>query len=158
MTDMRMRVDGRAVALFVVLDLVTFIVLYWLVMPSFAEVLAVMEPTLATSIGWVLSATRLGLVAVVAARSYRRRRGLQHRSELLPTMVVAGLSAWGVQLVLGILGRVATGMPPWSALMLVDLLAWLGFALVGVLFVAPGEPERLPLRYQQMRGERSASR
>lgn len=154
MTDVRTRVDTRAVVLFVLLDLGTYLLLYWLVMPSFAQVIQAMEPTLATATGWVLSAMRLVLVAVVAARSYRRRRGLRTRSELVPTMLVAGLAAWSVQLVLGILGRVVTGTPLWSSLMLLDLAVWVAFALVGVLFVAPGEPERLPLRFREMRAGR----
>ena len=149
MNEVRMRIDRRAVALFVALDLVTFAVLYWLVVPAFAPVLTAIEPTTAAATGWVLSAVRLVLVGVVAARSYRRRLGVAGRSELVPTMLAAAGIAWTVQLVLGVLGRALTGMPLWSFLVLLDLVVWVGFALVAVLFVAPGEAERLPLRYRE---------
>ncbi|MBO3088552.1 hypothetical protein [Cellulomonas dongxiuzhuiae] len=146
------RVDGRAVVLFVLLDLLTYALLYWLVMPAFAEVLLALDPTTSVAIGWVLSAVRLVLVGVVVARSYRRRHGFEARSELLPTAVVAGVTAWSAQLLLGVLASVIVGVAPGSWAMLRDLAVWVGFAVVATLFVQPGPAETMPLRFRQALG------
>lgn len=143
------RVDVRAVVLFVVLDVLTYALLYWLVMPAFAEVLLAVDPTTSAAIGWVLSAVRLVLVGVVVARSYRRRYGFETRSELVPTAVVAGVTAWSTQLLLGVLASLIVGVAPGSWAMLRDLVVWVGFAVVATLFVQPGPAETMPLRFRQ---------
>lgn len=147
------RVDGRAVVLFVVLDVLTYALLYWLVMPAFGEVLLAVDTTTATAIGWVLSAVRLVLVGVVVARAYRRRHGFEARTELLPTAVVAGVTAWSAQLVLGVLANLLVGVAPGSWAMLRDLVVWVGFAVVATLFVQPGPPETMPLRFRHALGQ-----
>ena len=150
-------VDLRAVALFVVLDLATYALLYWLVVPSFQTFLDAIEETTASAIGWVLSAVRLTLVSVVVIRSYRRRRGFDARGEVVATMVAAAGSAWVVQLTLGVATSLVAGYPAWHWRVLVDLVLWVGFALLALVFVSPGEPERLPLRYRAAVGDRGAT-
>ncbi|MGY4643326.1 hypothetical protein [Cellulomonas sp. URHB0016] len=152
MRDRAHRIDGRAVALFVVLDLITYGVLYWLVLPVFEPLMTTLDRSTALAVGWLLSMIRLVLVAVVVVRSYRRRRGMPARAEVVPTMVVASVGAWLVQLTLGILAQLAAGYPVGSWRSLVDLVLWVGSALVAILFVVPGEAERLPLRYRQAVG------
>ncbi|OJV58699.1 MAG: hypothetical protein BGO38_14990 [Cellulomonas sp. 73-145] len=141
-------IDRRAVALFVGLDLTTYVLVFWLLVPSFSRVLLAVPPMTAAAVGWVLSIVRLTLVSVVVVRSSRSRRGLVARPDVVPTMVTAGLVAWCVQLVLGVAAALLVGAPVWRWRMLLDLVAWVGFALVGILFVSPGQPERLPLRYR----------
>ncbi|GIG39078.1 hypothetical protein [Cellulomonas phragmiteti] len=152
------RVDGRAVALFVVLDLVTFALLYWLLLPAFAAFLAAIEPTTALAIGWVLSAVRLTCVGVVVLRSYRDRRGLEERRDALPTILVAAGGAWLLQLLLGVLGAAVLGESIWSWQVLLDLATWVGFPLLALLFVSPGEAQVLPPRFRRsLAGDRGAT-
>jgi len=143
------RVDARGVTLFVALDLLTFAILYWLLLPAFSAFLLAIEPTTALAIGWVLSAVRLTCIGAVVARSYRRRRGFEERREVLPTLAAAAVGAWTLQLLLGVAGALATGSTLWSWRLALDLVTWLVFPLLALLFVAPGEPERVPLRFRR---------
>lgn len=146
--DAARRIDGRAVALFVGLDLATYELVYSVLIPAFARVLLAVPQTTLVAVCWVLSIVRLVLVSVVVVRSSRRRRGLVSRPDAVPTMAAAGLVAWSVELVVGVAVAALTGGSDWSWRMLLDLLTWVGFALLGILFVTPGEPERMPLRYR----------
>ena len=147
-TDLVRGIDRRAVVLFVALDLATYALVFWLLVPSFDQFLTAIDPTTAVAIGWVLSVVRLTLISVITVRSSRDRRGLVARSDIVPTMLVAAGAAWFVQLVLGVSLALFVGVDPWSWRMLLDLVVWVVFALIGVLFVAPGAAERLPLRYR----------
>ena len=152
-------VDRRAVGLFVVLDLLTYALIYWLVVPAFGPVLAVLEPVTAVAVDHVLTAVRLTFLGAVAVRSSRARRGLRDRSDAVPTVLVAAAAGWTVHLVLGVVASLLVGSSPWSWGILLALVEWLAFACLGALFVAPGdrEAERVPLRYRRMAQRESGS-
>lgn len=149
-TDRSRRPDLRSVGFFILLDLVTYGLLYWLVLPPFSEVLLAVGSETAMAIGWVLSAMRLGFLGLVVARAHRARRGLVDRSQIVPTMLTAAGAAFALQLVLGLVARVMLNEVAPASAFLLDLVLWLGFPLVALLFVTPGEPERLPLRFRAM--------
>src|SRR5665647_160060 len=109
------RVDVRSVVMFVVLDQLTYMLVYWLVYPAFAEVLAAIPEATAIAVNWVVSALRLVFIALITVRSYRSRRGLASRSQVVPTMVVAACAGWALHLVLGLVARAAMDLPGWSS-------------------------------------------
>lgn len=147
-TEAARRVDVRSVVMFVVLDQLTYMLVYWLVYPAFAEVLAAIPEATVIAVNWVVSAVRLVFIALITARSYRSRRGLVSRAQVVPTVLVAACAGWALHLVLGLVARAVMGVPGWSWAMLLDLVTWVAFALLALLFVSPGEADRLPLRYR----------
>lgn len=152
-------VDRRAVGLFVVLDLLTYALVYWLVVPAFGAVLAALEPVTALAVGHVLTAVRLTFLGAVAVRSSRARQGLRDRVDAVPTVLVAAATGWTVHLVLGVVASLLVGSSPWSWGIVLALAEWLAFAGLGAMFVAPGdrEAERVPLRYRRMAQRESGS-
>ena len=154
----RHHVDGRAVALFVVLDLVSYALLYWLVLPAFDPVLGALDPVMVTALGHVLTAVRLTFLGAVAVRSVRARHGLSTRSDAVPSVLVAAVGGWVTHLVLGVLVGLVVDVPGWSRGMLLALVEWVGFALIGAMFVAPGPPDAgLQLRFRRMAERESGS-
>lgn len=151
----RTRVDGRAVRMFVVLDLVSYALVFWLLIPLFSRLLANLDETTQTAIGWVVSIVRLTLVGILTVRSYRRRRGLRTRTEVVPTMAVAAGVAFVVQVALGALATTLVGRPYWTWALLGEAVTWFGCALLAILFVTPGDAERLSLRYRAL-GDRGS--
>lgn len=144
----RFDVEARAVVTFVLLDLVTYALLYWLVLPAFAPVLGAFDAVTQAAVGHLVSAVRLTFIGAVVVRAVRARHGLAARSEVVPTVVVAALLGFAAQLVLGVAATLAVGADPWSWLMLVNLVEWVVFALLGAVFVSPGAADRIPARYQ----------
>lgn len=151
--------DWRAVSLFVVLDLLTYALVYWLVVPAFDPVLAALEPVTALAVGHVLTAVRLTFLGAVAVRSSRARRGLRDRGDAVPTVLVAASTGWAVHLVLGVAASLVVGSSPWSWGILLALAEWLAFASLGAMFVTPGDrdEDRVPLRYRRMAQRESGS-
>lgn len=144
--------------MFILLDLVTFGLVYWLIVPAFDVVLATLEHTTLVATGHVLTAVRLTFIGAVVTRSVRARRGLAVRSDVVLTVAVAGLAAWAVQTVLGVTVNLLMGAPAADLQVLVALVEWTGFGLLGAMFVAPGEPDEVPLRYRAaMTSDRGAT-
>jgi len=128
--------------LFVVLDVVTFVLVYWALLSSLAPVLTSVEPVVAMAFGWVVSAVRLTWIGMIAVRSLRRRHGLPERVHAVPTAVVAGLLAFFLHFFFGMAAALAIGDLTWSWLVLFDLAQWVGFPLLAVALVSAGPPER----------------
>ncbi|GEM_PF-492567 len=156
----RFDVEVRAVVTFVVLDLVTYALLYWLVLPAFEPVLEAFDAVTQAAVGHLVSAVRLTFLGAIVVRAVRSRHGLAARSEVVPTVVAGALLGFAVQLLLGVAATAVVGADPWSWLMLVNLVEWVVFALLGAMFVAPGAADRIPARYQgtgyQDAGDRGA--
>lgn len=145
----RFDVEARAVVTFVVLDLVTYALLYWFVLPAFAPVLEAFDGVTQAALGHLVSAVRLTFLGAIVVRAIRSRHGIAARGEVVPTVVAAALLGFAVQLVLGAAATLVVGADPWSWLMLVNLVEWVVFALLGAMFVAPGAADRIPARYQR---------
>ncbi len=152
----RYDIEARAVALFVALDLLTYALLYWLVLPAFDEVLDVLDSTTQAAIGHVLTAVRLTFIGAITVRSIRSRHGLVSRSEAVPTVVVAALAAFVLQVLLGVVATLVVGASPWTWLILLNLVEWVVFALLGAAFVTPGDADRIPARFFRPAGDRGA--
>lgn len=135
-------VDRRTVVTLVVLDLVTYGVVYWGLVPAFAPVLAVLPAATLMAVTLTLSAVRLGLVGFFTARSFRARRGLGRRNDAVPSVLVGAVAAGLLQLVLGLLADMVTGTSAGVGPVLLSLAQWLVFPLLGVLFVSPGPADR----------------
>ncbi|GAB2451754.1 hypothetical protein [Xylanimonas ulmi] len=137
-------VDWRTVATLVVLDLVTYVAVYWVVVPPIHEaVLFGLPAPTQLAVALTLSTVRLVLVGCFAARSLRARRGLARRRDAVPSMVAGVVVATVVQVVAGCLSAALTGAPLAPMAVVVAVAQWLAFPLVGLLFVAPGEADRL---------------
>ncbi len=143
MTEWRERIDVRTVVLVVVLDLATYMLVFWLVLPKSEPVLAAMDPTMALAVGHVAQVVRLAIVGLLAARSFRRRRGMLVRSDALPSVLVGAAIMVAAGLVLGVVGHEVRDLAQPA------LLAWLAgigeglvFPVFGLLFVAPGPAEK----------------
>ena len=139
-------VDRRTAILFVILDFLTFGLVYWLVVPVFDEVLATLDMTSQIAIGHVLTAIRITFIGVIVARSLRGRHGLDARTDAIPSVAVGALIAWILQFVLGVAVALMIGMPAVSWQTPVSLIEWVGFGLLGILFVFPGQADQTPLR------------
>lgn len=146
---MTRRLDGQAIAMFVLLDLATYALLYWLVLPAFEPVLATLDTVMVAAIGHVLTAVRLTFIGAIAVRSIRARRGFEQRGDVVPTVVVAALIGFSLQLVLGAAVMAYLGLSPFSWAILLSFVEWIAFALLGAMFVNPGEPDAtIPRRYR----------
>ncbi len=109
-------VDVRAAGHFIALDLLTYVLVSWIVLPGLLPAVSGVSESALVAVGWLISAVRISLVGVVVARS-----------------------------VAGQLAAPAPGLSGgWSGLALVDLAIGVGFALVSLVFVAAGEPQRRP--------------
>lgn len=135
-------VDRRTVVTLVVLDLITYGVLYWGLLPAFAPVLAVLPVATVMAVSLTLSVVRLGLVGFFAARSLRARRGLARRGAAVPSILVGAVAAMLLQLVLGLVASALMGTFHGFGSVLLSVGQWLVFPLVGVLFVSPGPADR----------------
>jgi hypothetical protein len=144
----RRQVDLRGVGLFVVLDLVTFAAVYWLLLPALDQVLATLDETTLVATGHVLTAVRLTFIGAIVTRSVRSRRGLATRADVVPTVVVAAVVAWALQSVFGVTALLLVGLPAFSWSILLTLVEWVAFGLLGAVFVAPGDADRVPLRFR----------
>ncbi len=141
------RVHWPAVGLFVVLDVATYLLVYWAFMPAIAPLLNAVTPVVATAVGWVVSALRLTWIGLIAIRSLRRRRGLGDRTEAISTVVVAGVVAFALELSFAAGIGAIIGETVWSPRVLFDFAQWVGYPLLALLFVTPGPPERSVPRF-----------
>ncbi|MCL2454754.1 MAG: hypothetical protein FWD18_05565 [Micrococcales bacterium] len=143
MTGARARVDLRTVALLVVLDALTFVLVYWLLLPPLAEVIVALDAIVQQGLLYTLVAVRLTLIGMFAARSLRRRRGLRTRGEAVPSLAVGAVVITIFGVLAGVVSRALLQDPTPAALDLVLAVVFtLVFPLFGLLFVAPGEAER----------------
>jgi hypothetical protein len=153
----RHRIDRHAVGLFIGLDLVTYALVYWLAVPAVTQVLATLDATTLVATGHVMTAVRLTFIGAVVTRSIRSRLGFDDRKLVMPTIAVAALSAALVQTALGIAGALMIGSPAVTWAMLLGLVEWVGFGLLGALFVNPGEPDVVPLRFRRAAARETGS-
>ncbi|MBB2922624.1 pilus assembly protein TadG-related protein [Cellulomonas cellasea] len=149
-------VDLRGVGLFVLLDLVTYAAVYWLIVPALEEVLATLDPTTLVATGHVLTAVRLTFIGAVVTRAVRSRRGLANRTDIIPTIVVAAVLAWGLQTTFGVAALLLMGLPAIGWDVVVALVEWVAFGLLGAMFVTPGEAMTVPLRYRVAADDRGS--
>jgi hypothetical protein len=70
------------------------------------------------------------------------------RTDAVPTVVVAAVVAWLLQSVLGVGALLVVGLPALSWSILLALVEWVGFGLLGALFVARGDADTMPLRFR----------
>lgn len=152
----RRRVDLRGVGLFVVLDLMTFAAVYWLLLPALDQVLATLDTTTLVATGHVLTAVRLTFIGAIVTRSVRSRRGLVARTDAVPTVVVAAVVAWLLQSVLGVGALLVVGLPAFSWSILLALVEWVGFGLLGAMFVGQGDADTMPLRFRVEASDRGS--
>lgn len=133
------RADRRTVVIVVALDALSYLLVYWVVVPAFEDTIVVMDDTAQVGLGHVLTAVRLSLVGLLAARSLRRRAGLLARSDAVPSITVGAVTTMTLGLVLSLLGRslVDIAAPPMFDLS-VGVVEYLVFPLFGLLFVTPG--------------------
>ncbi|MGV8977015.1 MAG: pilus assembly protein TadG-related protein [Cellulomonas sp.] len=152
----RRQVDLRGVGLFVLLDLLTFATVYWLLLPALDQVLATLDPTTVVATGHVLTAVRLTFIGAIVTRSVRSRRGLVARTDVVPTVVVAAVVAWALQSVLGVAALLVIGLPAFSWSILLALVEWVAFGLLGAMFVQPGDAATMPLRFRADASDRGS--
>lgn len=152
----RRQVDLRGVGLFVVLDAMTFAAVYWLLLPALDQVLATLETMTLVATGHVLTAVRLTFIGAIVTRSVRSRRGLVARTDAVPTVVVAAVIAWLLQSMLGVAALLIVGRPAFSWSILLALVEWVGFGLLGAMFVARGDADTMPLRFRAEASDRGS--
>ncbi|GAA4725328.1 hypothetical protein GCM10023216_14580 [Isoptericola chiayiensis] len=145
----------RSVGVFVLLDAVTYVLAYWVLLPLISGWLAAWPEIVQVGFGHVLTAVRLVLVGVLVARGYRSRYGSERRTDPLPSVAAgAALSAVG-GVVLALVGASVTGAaPPEAAAMGVGLVEWVAFGALGAMLVEAGQPERVSMRIRDEAGMR----
>lgn len=157
---MRSELHWRPIAGFIGLDLITYLVLYLLVLPPLEPAARAADPILMEATSYVLTAVRIGFIGAIVARWVRTKHGLMTRSEAIPTIVVAAGLSWLIQMALNFFIDLAMGGLAWDWAYLLALLQWVSFGLVGALFVSPGpsesEDDVIPLRFSA-RSERGAA-
>jgi|SRR5690625_26804 len=150
----------RPIAGFIGLDLATYLVLYVLVLPPLEPATGAMDPILLEATGYLLTALRLGFIGAIIARWIRNKHGLLHRSDAVPSIVVAAVLSWFIQMSLSLLVDVAFGGWAWDWAYLLAFAQWIIFGLIGALFVSPGQADAerrsMPLRFS-MESERGAA-
>jgi hypothetical protein len=149
MKEWREQIDVRTVTMVVVLDVVTYVLVFWLAFPAFDTILTAMDSTMSASILHITQAVRLTVVGLFAARSYQRRRGMVVRSYALPSVLAGAV----ITLVLGLMiGAVSRGLDGFAQPTALEWLAAIGegliFPVFGLLFVNPGSAEK-PLPAQR---------
>jgi len=143
MTGWRERLDVRTVVMVIVLDSVTFLLVYWLAFPAFSRVLDALNTTTAQGVQYTTEAVRLCVVGLLAARSLRRRRGLLSRGAAVPSIAVGAVVALVLGLAAGIASRALLGVGNPSALAyLAAIVEGMVFPVFGLLFVTPGPAEK----------------
>lgn len=129
----------RTVLTVVLLDAVTYVVVYWLLVPVLQPVLDTFNPGLVLGLQHAILALRLGLVGFWSARAFRRTHGLRVRSEVVPSVGVGALLAFVLQWAVGAAVAAAAGLQVAGAgAVVVNGLEWVLFPVLGVLFVQPG--------------------
>ncbi|MER7796856.1 pilus assembly protein TadG-related protein [Microbacterium sp. NPDC096154] len=147
------RIDIRTAVWVVVLDAISYVVVYWLLLPAFAEVLAALNEATLLGITHVISAVRLVFVGVLAARSFRARCGFERRGEVLPSLALGATVAMLLQLGSGVAVRAYVGAPQEAlGVVLLASAEWIVFPLLGLLFVQPGPADAARLRRRRPAG------
>src|SRR5690625_5890444 len=131
----------RPIAGFIGLDLATYLVLYVLVLPPLEPATGAMDPILLEATGFLLTALRPGFIGAISARWIRNKHGLLHRSDAVPSIVVAAVLSWFIQMSLSLLVDVAFGGWAWDWAYLLAFAQWIIFGLIGALFVSPGQAD-----------------
>ncbi|WP_418277911.1 hypothetical protein ACNHYB_08095 [Isoptericola jiangsuensis] len=138
----------RTVGVFVLLDAVTYLLAYWVLLPLVSGWLAAWPEVVQVGFGHVLTAVRLVLVGILVARGYRSRHGLERRTDVTGSVavgaVLSAIGAVGLTLASTAMMDVA---PPDVASMGIGLVEWVAFGCLGALLVEPGGAERVPLRF-----------
>jgi hypothetical protein len=142
-------VSWRSVLVFVLLDAVTFLLTYWVLLPLVSGWLAAWSPVVQVGFGHVLTAVRLVLIGALVARGYRSRYGLDRRTDVLPSVAAGAVIAAVGGVVLALVGAaVMDSPPPGVAQMGIGLVEWVAFGALGALLVETGSAERVPMRFR----------
>lgn len=141
----------RPIAGFIGIDLVTYLVLYALVLPPLAPAVSSLDPVIIEATEYLLIAIRIGFIGAIITRWIRNGYGLLNRSAAVPTIVVAAILSWIVQMLLTFLVNISTSGWAWNWEFVIALFQWVVFALIGALFIRPGEAEKsdrsVPLKF-----------
>lgn len=145
------RIAWRSVGHFVALDVLTYGLVYWVVMPLVSPIVSSWSVVVQTGLGHVLVAVRLALVGMLVARAYKNRHGIERRGDVVPSVVVGASIAGAFGVGLAIAGAALIGAEsPAAGMLALGWTEWLIFGVLGALVVEPGEPARIPLKYADM--------
>lgn len=142
MDESWIRVDPRTVVMVIVLDALTYVLVFWLMLRAFEPTLESLEASVAQGILHLLAAVRLTAVGLFATRSFRRRLGMETRAEPLLSVGIGAVITLVLGIILGVLSRsVMEVSAPSFADYLITVAEGLVFPLLGLLFVVPGRAE-----------------
>jgi len=138
------RVDLRTVGMIIILDALTYFLVYWIAFPAFMAVIDALDPIVSTGIVHTVAAVRLSIIGLLAARSYRRRRGMHVRTDAVPSVAVGAALTLVLGLIIGVASRALADVPEPSALVYLAAIGeGLVFPMFGLLFAVPGSADRL---------------